>query len=271
MRFAISTLMIGICVAGLITGCSNKNSSEKNKDITIENCDSIPDIIKSFVRSVKNGNKAQFSSLISYPLQRPYPLKDIASKDEMIAYYDILIDDSISNVITTSKPENWKEYGWRGWSLDGGNYVWADDNIYDMPYVSRREQQMIDSLTLLETSSLPLGLRNGWKPILTMKQGNNGKIYRIDIRTEGKQKGGHHYRLAIYDSRNNLKNMPSQLLDGVMEAEGTSGNLLYIFHDATGTEYTIQPDSPETGTPMLTLPNDSTIELSKAYWYNLVN
>lgn len=251
--------------------CASKESNVKSEtDNSVETNDSIPVSVKSLVRAVKSGNAADFAELVSYPLERPYPLKDIASEEEMKAYYPILVDDSLRNVIVGSKADSWGEYGWRGWSVDGGEYLWIDDDIYAVTYVSKREQQMIDSLTNIEISSLPLNLRNGWKPIMALKSADKTNVYRIDMRTDGKQRGGHHYRLSIYNDDGNLRKNPDQIYDGVIEIEGSANLVRYIFHDKNGVEYDILPESPSLGGPVMILPNDSTIELDKAYWHELI-
>lgn len=267
MQFKLSYLIAGMMAASMLSACGHKPAETSDN---IEDNDSIPEVIKSLVKAVRGSDKAQFASLVSYPLQRPYPLKDIASKEEMEAYYDILIDDSIQNLIDNSKAHDWGEYGWRGWSLDDGGYIWAYEDIYSIPYVSRRETQMIDSLTNVETASLPVNMRKGWKPIMTMISKADNTVYRIDMRTEGKEKGGHHYRMSVYNSGDDLVKTPSKLLDGVMEVEGSGNFVSYIFHDRNGEEYTVQPDSPNTGQPTLTFPNDSTIDLTKTYWYEII-
>ena len=101
----------------------------------IEQSDSIPEEVKKLVSIVAKDDSAAFSTIVSYPLSRPYPLKDIETSEQMKQYYSVLVDDSLKSVIVTSRPEDWEKYGWRGWGLKGGAYVWLDTEIYDVSYL----------------------------------------------------------------------------------------------------------------------------------------
>lgn len=268
MKFR-NSVYLSIMAAAIImlSACSNTKDKKESDSADLS---SVPESVQSVVKALKENDSEKFAKLVSYPLERPYPLKDIEDEKGMKEYYNTLVDDSLRNIISSSKAENWGEYGWRGWSVDAGNYLWIDDELYAVNYVSGREKNLMDSLTNVEVQSLPAALKKGWKPILTMLSDNDSTVYRIDMRTEGKESGGHHYRLAVYNGGKKLLEKPDMLLDGVMEMEGTASNVTYIFHNKDGREFDIMPDHPSSGKPVLTLPNDSSIELNKAYWYELI-
>ena len=97
--------------------CDRGGAPKSRLDRLMEN-DSIPATVKQLVRSVADGDSIQFARLVSYPLKRPYPLHDIENADQMAHYYREMVDDSLRNAILESSPEDWGEYGWRGWSVN---------------------------------------------------------------------------------------------------------------------------------------------------------
>lgn len=270
-RRYILTCMASLMAVCMVSACSSDKNSETSNYEKILSNDSIPDVIKSVVKAVYENDSEGFAKVVDYPLQRPYPLKDIMNEDEMKAYYPVLVDDSLRNVITDSSPADWQEYGWRGYSLKDGSYLWIGENIYDVGYVSAKEQAMIDSLSLLETNSLPEQIRQGWQPVLTLLSNEDGKIYRIDIKTETREAPV--YRLSIYNhasDKPSLGGMPDEMINGYMTVEGSANVVSYIFHGKEGNDYIISPDDPSSGSPILTLPDGGEEELQKAYWYELI-
>lgn len=264
-------LLITLIFAG---GCADKKSdSDVNASAlkAVMESDSVPASVKKFVQAVADDDEETVSAMVTYPLQRPYPLRDIADANEMKKHYKEIIDDSIRNVVTKAGPERWKEYGWRGWSLDDGKYIWVDENIYDLQYISKKERELIDSLTNEEINTIEPSIREGWKPVMCMVNTKNGHIYRVDARIKNIEDDPDHYRLVVYNGQGNLFGMPDKLLDGTREDEGTIGNVLYKFNTQEGNEIVIEPDAPDTGVPTLFEPNDSTTELERAYWHELVS
>lgn len=265
--FVITSLLLGC-------GCSSKSAAAPDDNSAVKavmESDSVPESVKNFVQAVANDDEEAVSEMVSYPLQRPYPLHDITDASEMRKHYSEIIDDSIRKVVTKAGPERWKEYGWRGWSLDDGKYIWVDETVYDLQYVSQKERELIDSLTNEEINTIEPSIREGWKPVMCMINTKNGHIYRVDARVNDADEDSDHYRLVVYDGHADLSGMPEKLLDGVKEHEGSIGNVLYKFNTNEGREIVIEPDAPDTGYPTLFEPNDSTTELERAYWHELVH
>ena len=124
----------------------------------VEKSDSLPTEVKLLVRAIADDDSVGFANMVSYPLQRPYPLRDIDGADQMKSYYKELVDDSLRNVITQAEPKRWSKYGWRGWTLDDGRYIWVDEGVYDVQYLSQKEIKMIDSLIREEILSIEAGI-----------------------------------------------------------------------------------------------------------------
>lgn len=240
-------------------------------DSTVESNDSLPAPVKKLVQAVSDNDSDTFAGLVSYPLQRPYPLHDIDNADQMRGYYRQLVDDSLRRAITNSTLSSWQENGWRGWSLEDGRYVWVDESLYDVPYVSHMERILIDSLTREEINSLPEQIRQGWKPVLCLRNDVDGRIYRIDKRENMSVASAKPFRIAVYDDATHLHEVPHLLLEGDRDTEGTAETETYHFADADGNELLLSTDAPDTGTPMLYLPKDSAVSLHRAYWHDLIH
>lgn len=267
------TALIMALVAGLpLVNCGNsKNKMEQDTAVAVENADSIPESVKKLVKAVADDDKDGFSQLVSYPLQRPYPLHDIETPEQMSEYYHNLVDDSLRNVIIKAGVDKWSEYGWRGWSLDDGRYIWVDENVYDVNYISNSELRNIDSLQRVEIASLAPELREGWRPMMCLKSSDSGKIYRVDTRTTGKPEEINHYRLAVYGSGDDLAALPAQLLEGEMEVDGSAGSVSYHFHDkAAASDYILLPESTESIDPVIIKPSGDNVTLKRTYWHELV-
>lgn len=268
MRIQMTSLVLMATLSAALCDCT-RHDSQNTQVAAIEASDSVPVSVKKIVRAVADNDSDSFSELVSYPLQRPYPLKDIESKEEMISYYKVMVDDSLRNAVVKARPERWKEYGWRGWAIDDGKYLWVDDNLYDVQYLSKAERHALDSLVNAEVKSIDPDLREGWRPELCLRDAHQGTIYRLDTRTtEGSD--ADKYRLAVYNKKSKLRGRPSKVYRGKKEMEGSAGTVMYYFVDPAGGEITIEPDGSESANPILISAKDSVLELQKAYWLDLL-
>lgn len=270
MFIKISTILLALTAGLALPGCGKQSATESNVE-AIEQSDSIPEGVKRLVRALADNDTDSFAEMVSYPLQRPYPLHDIHDAAQMKKYYREMVDDSLRNAIIKSRPGQWKDHGWRGWSLEDGHYIWIDETVYDVQYISQKELRKIDSLTNEEVKSINPRISDGWRPVLCLRDRANGRVYRIDTRTKNKENTPHLYRLAMYGDNADLRGLPALLLEGVMESEGSAGTVLYRFQDKEGKELILEPDAPDSGYPILIEPNDSVIELNRAYWHELIN
>lgn len=271
--------------AAPLTGC-NHNRSAASPVAEIEASDSIPDEVKQVVRVVADNDSDGFSKLVSYPLQRPYPLRDIETPEQMSSYYKVMVDDSLRNIIKNARPDRWNENGWRGWSLDNGQYLWVEGGVYDVAYLSRAEKQQRDSLVNDELRSLDSSIRDGWTPEFCFNDSVVGRTYRLDARVDSadnevadntphrhgkhKGKGRHGYRLAVWNKDNNLKGKPYVTYTGDKDTEGTAGTVTYIFDKGNGQTIVIDPSPSDSTLPLLYDGDTEPRPIKRVYWRDLL-
>lgn len=253
----------------LLVGCRHSQAGRTAVE-AVEQSDSLPVAVKKLVRAIADNDSDGFAHMVSYPLQRPYPLRDIENADQMKAYYKNMVDDSLRNAVTHAGPDRWSEYGWRGWSLDDGRYIWVDDQVYDVQYLSHKEKKALDSLVNVEIQSIEPSIRKGWRPVMCLRNTVNGKIYRIDTNTHDHGGDTSRYRLAVYNPDSDLEALPTQLIEGALEEEGTIGSIVYHFCDKDGHYITVEPETVDSPTARLTESGDSITELQRVYWHELV-
>lgn len=271
------TIITLITATGLaLSGCTGKNpASAGNAAADPVRTDTLPPIVNELLRTVEANDSAGFAAIVSYPLARPYPLKDIPDAESMKAYYPVLMDDSIRTVLTSSSPADWEEYGWRGWAVADGQYVWVNESVYDIPYVSRSELATLRRLIISEMESLHPSLRDGWTPVGCLTDSGVGTVYRIDA--DSSAKSGNPaaiYRLAVYSRGSDLHQLPFRVMEGHKESEGSAGETIYRFacrHPETQDSdvYEIEAYSQETGNPRLHH-HGHVRDLNRAYWRDLV-
>ena len=253
-----------LCAAGFFGGCRHNSRPDISE---IEKCDSIPQSIKRLVAAVADNDSVAFASLVSYPLERPYPLRNIETPEEMTLYYSTLVDDSLRHIITDALPDDWKEFGWRGWSLKREGLVWVDSDLYAVNYLSERERAMLDSLTAREMASIGQGLAKGWKPEMCLRAIDDSAVFRIDT---GKDADGiPRYRLLVYPAGSDLNALPAYTMVGYRDTEGTAGTRIYYFTDTEGRAVRFSPDIPDGSSPTVEF-EDSLITVTPAYWLDLV-
>lgn len=268
-----TTISLALITIFSIVCCSHKPKVD-SEDLSIvkevEANDTLPESVKKFVKALATNDSDAFAEMVSYPLQRPYPLRNIDDAKQMRVYFHQMVDDSLRNIVKKAKPHRWKEFGWRGWSLDDGSYVWIDESVYSMQYISQKEQKTIDSLTNEEIKTIEPSIREGWKPIMCMLNSDNGRVYRVDSSNKSEDSDTRHYRLVVYEGHSDLRGLPAELLDGIMEMDGSAGTALYKFHSTDGREVILEPEAPDSSNPVLLEPNDSSVVLERAYWHELV-
>lgn len=266
MHTMISKLYLPLLICAF--GCLGACSRNPRPDISeLEKCDSIPISIKKLVRAVADDDSVTFASLVSYPLLRPYPLRNIETPKQMISYYSVMVDDSLRQVLTSSRPGDWEEYGWRGWSLKRGDYVWVDDDLYAVNYLSAREKVMLDSLIAVDMGSLNRELAEGWIPELCLQTYKDNAVMRIDTRKDSWISPP--YRLLIYPAGSDLHGAPTYTLNGYRDSEGTAGTRVYTFGTPSGREVRFSPDIPDGSMPVVEFP-DTVVSVSQTYWLDLI-
>lgn len=257
-------------MAGALTGCSHTSDSRKT---AIEDSDSIPENVKSIVRAVTDDDSVEFSRMVSYPLQRPYPLRDINNAEEMKKYYHTMVDDSLKQVLCKSRPEHWDQYGWRGWSVKSGEYVWIDSLLYDVPYLSKTEVENLANTRIQEINTLPEDLRGNWVPVAALR-GDDGRIMRIDAKAGMERTSDGCMRLLVYKDVNRLHNRPDEELSGQMSLEGSALNEEYIFADQKGNRVIWYAEQTEDLPISVTFEKPdgraSEVNVERVYWLDVI-
>lgn len=217
------------CLAAVSCGRESRNSHDR-----------LPEEVKPVAIAIMADSPSSFASAVTYPLERPYPLKDVKDSVEMVEYYDVLVDDSLKNTVKEAPDTLWSQYGWRGWTLGDGSWIWIDDGkIYAVNYLSGKEKAMLDSLRKKEISSLEPSLQGSWTPVLCVVDTIGGNIFRID---SDSLTDANTYRLAGYKAGTNLNGKPSLVLYGTLDLQGSMGNRFYHFADSVGNNAEYSPD-----------------------------
>lgn len=274
MHIRITSLILAIAGGMVAASCARGAHSSNSALNDLVKSDSIPASVKSAAKAIADNDSVAFAALVSYPLERPYPLRDIENAEQMRGYYKTMVDDSLRNVVTQSGPDKWSEYGWRGWSIDDGRYIWIDDDaIYDVEYISAAERDRLNDYARHEIASLPENMRRGWTPVICLKDKESNTVYRIDAaepKDRDSEPDATRYRLSVYNQGANLKGKPSAIYYGVEEQGGSAINRVYSFGATPGNEILIETDCPDSESPLLIMPDGTDRSLEKAYWRELL-
>lgn len=229
--------LLPVIAGTIILGAAVASCGHKPKEVSHAN---LPEDVRPAAESIINDSPERFAGTVAYPLDRPYPLRNITDSASMVKYYHTLIDDSLKRKIKESPDTLWQQQGWRGWTLGEGDFLWIDaGKIYSINYVSRRENHMLDSLRRSEIASLNPKLRGNWTPVACVVDSTSGAIFRIDSRTQADSTV---YRLAGYAAGQNLSDTPTIVMYGSLDVEGSMGNRFYHFRDSVGNMAEYSPD-----------------------------
>ena len=214
-----------------LPACSNSN---KNR------CENLPEDVRPVAIAIIDDSPSEFASVVAYPIERPYPLKNVEDSAEMVSYYPTLVDDTIKKAVIEAPDTAWQQMDLRGWTLGDGSYFWIDSGkIYEVSYISKREHEMLDSLQNLEISTLNPSLRAGWIPVACIRDTESGELFRIDTQDATNPPI---YRLAGYKPDEDMSGEPSLILYGYLDLEGSMGNRFFRFSDDDGTTAEYSPD-----------------------------
>lgn len=182
------------------------------------------DVVKYFVLCIKNKDIDKFDSIVSYPINRPYPIPLINNKQELKNRYSELFDDSLISVITSSNiKEDWSDVGWRGIMLHNG-IVWLDydGRFIGTNYTSDKEKVIERKWVEYEKSLLHPDLQKFEAPIHTIQ--TDKFILRVDLL------GNEKYRYACWSIDSDISNKPDLVINnGVWTPDGSGGNHHYSF------------------------------------------
>lgn len=240
------------------------------KHIEVEDIeeDEVEDTSSGFERikqCIISGDARQFASLVSYPLPRRYPLKPIENKEQMIAYFDIMFDDSIKNILRYSTDDDWDDCGWRGYGFGTGELWVISGSVYAINYMSAKEKALYEKAIKQDIGSLHKSLQDkGWKPYRCFQDLKGKLTLRID-------KNGEKYRLLMYHNRNRLSDIPDLCVYGTLDIQGSMANELYTFDVGETTyelDYGLDPTSLRISFSGETIEQH---ELKVCYWLDLID
>lgn len=189
--------------------------------------------------AIMHGDAPSFASRARYPIFREYPLRDIEDSASMVTYFHCMADDSLKRVFEDSTLDDWTEIGWRGTTLYDGSYIWCDEGIiYAIPYQSKMEKSMLDSLRYADMATLPEYLISGWLPETCLVD-STGTVYRIDKKlSEEPDDSPATCRLLVYPKgQSRYKTSPAKLLYGALVYQGTASAPEYTFEDTDGAKW----------------------------------
>lgn len=293
-----------IALVGLIVlniSCTNKTIShqrQQNDSLTVqekadslEKSDSLFDgdpnvsgstrLIGAIMKSIADGDANTLASLAIYPIERRYPLRNIASSSDMVKRFGQIFDQKFRDRMKSSKLSDWHSYGWRGYSYGEDNALWVYDSLTIINYYSAQEKKLYVQLVKNEMTSLHESLRgNGWYPFCCYKDITDGSIVRVDIRTRKAMKeeifhvrGDDEFRMSIFPKGNDLMGKPQLVLNGNVTIEGSANLMDYSFRNG-GTKIEFGDSSFEDGKELLRISikdKEITHEIIPCYWLDLLH
>ncbi len=228
-------------------------------------------MVARLVKSVKDGNAAEFASLCRYPIERAYPLHDIVDSADMVCRYVQIFDDEIRNAVSRSKKEDWGGINWKGYTLDDGSWLWIDDDVYQIPYHSKAEKKQREELIKKDLATLPSGFAKGWYPEVCLLDTVSDMVYRIDVREKDSQ--ATECRLMAYGKEMPLNGKPKFVISGHKELQGSAGTSCYLFPRGNEPDWMICDYWYESEIELYIDPDSDMTDthgLKKAYWLDLI-
>jgi hypothetical protein len=184
----------------------------------------LPEFMGLNQRSLKDNNKVKLSKLVSYPLEREYPIPDIRNEREFIARFDQVFDQSLSRIIVNSNiRKDWNEVGWRGIMLNDGD-LWLDHDgkISSVNYQSNAEKNLKNQIAAKGRRALHRSVNNFAESVLEWK--TRRFHVRVDDLGEGK------LRYSAWPIGKKTTNKPDIVLTGGKVIYDDSGrNHRYVF------------------------------------------
>jgi len=261
--FKLTALTFGILLFGCnqtetkTTIASNEKSDAKTEDTLIkqekigdneklayDKIESINNVFELF----KSNNVDKVSDIISFPLERQYPIPSIKNKNEFNKRFSEVFDKILIDKIANSNIEQWSEVGWRGIMLDNG-VLWmanSDGIITAVNYQSDFEKKLRIDLIDREKENLHNSLKTFESPTYKIKTKNY--LIRIDELTNDK------YRYASWKISDKETSKPDIILnDGELEFEGSGGNHVITFFKGKYTYKVYRNTIGEESSPDITL------------------
>jgi len=195
-----------------------------------DNANPNPKATAAFIALVKQQDKQALADKVNYPFRRQYPLPAINNKQEFLARYNEVFDDSLVHIIAVSDPaKDWTSGGWRGISLNRGQ-VWLDDNgkLMGVNYQTKIEAAKRAALIEADKKVIFPALRDYKQPVLAF-QTNRFKV-RVD------DMGNNTFRYVSWPVNTKTIDQPDMVIpDGKFIREGSGGNHYFSFENGAYT------------------------------------
>ena len=184
-------------------------------------------IVNRFIRSVTARDRTALAEIISFPIERNYPLPSIRTKEEFLANFEEVIGEEFTKTIAESDHYDCGRLGWRPLSIlraDGrGPLVWFDDygNVGRIWYETEIARRKRIRLVEIERNQLHPSLREYDYPVLEWET----CTYRIRIDDLGDT-----FRYAAWGVDRLHNSKPDIVMNnGEDIVEGTIGDRYFLF------------------------------------------
>ncbi len=224
----------------LLFGCNQKNttivSKEKivakteGKDLKQEKPDDIEKLTDDKVESISNvielfksNSIDKISEIISFPLERQYPIPSIKNKNEFSKRFSEVFDKILIEEVANSTMEQWSEVGCEGIMLDNGLlWIGYDGKIVAVNYQSEFEKQLKKDLIDKGKENLHHSLKLFESPKYKIQTKNY--LIRIDELSD------YEYRYACWKLGKKESSTPELIIqNGQLEHQGSGGNHVFTF------------------------------------------
>ena len=181
-------------------------------------------VISNFIECIQSQNKEKLSRMISFPLNREYPIPQIKNKQDFFNRYTEIFDAGLIKMIVTSKPaKDWTARGKSGLMLLNGQ-VWLnlEGKLLAVNYQSKHEKSKTEELIEAEKSQLHESMRDFRRPVCQIE--TTSYRIRIDELGEGK------FRYASWPVHSKKSDKPETTIKkGKLVIDGSTGNRSYVF------------------------------------------
>jgi len=181
-------------------------------------------VITGFIECIQSHNKEKLSRLITFPLNRAYPLLQIKNKYDFFNRYYEIFDAALIKMIVTSRPaKDWSAKGRSGLMLlDGQVWLNLEGKLIAVNYQSDYEKSETEELIKIDKSHLHESINDYKRPVCVLET----STYRIRIDELGEGK----FRYASWPVHDKMGNKPETVIKrGKLLADGNGGNYSYVF------------------------------------------
>lgn len=179
--------------------------------------------IQKLIRLFQTNDVGEITKIISYPLEREYPIPAVRNEAELKRRFNQIFDKKIIDEISNSKIDQWSEVGWRGIMMNRGD-LWIESNgkikalNYQSDFEANQKQSLIDN----DKKKLYSALKVFKVPVYKFNTKNY--LIRIDELSNGK------YRYASWKLGKSETSKPDLILvNGELQFEGSGGNHTITF------------------------------------------